>query len=114
MKRKTKLAMIAIVTSFAACVSLSTLTHDFADRSHVAHQFDDGKSSIYVDCEKAALNGTQIAKRDAIAGLITKTRAQQLREDVYKKCDVIGVQHGDMADRFVHDAGIVDLKMDAK
>lgn len=106
--------MAAGALAFGACVSLSTITSDFADRSSVARKFDDGRSEAALKCERASLEGVQLAKRDAIAALLTKKRAEELRAAVYEACKhSTEVQH-DMANKHIVDGGVSIHKVDAQ
>jgi len=112
MKKQTKIIATLCCALLGACVSLSTLTHDFADRSAVARQLDDGKSELTLKCQRTSLEGVQLAKRDAVAALLTKKRADELRAAVYEACKHTEMQH-DMVDKSVRDGGVSDNKVDA-
>jgi hypothetical protein len=113
MTKQRKIFLIAGALLFGACVSLSTLTHDFADKSRVAGQFDDGKTAATLKCQRAALEGIQDAKRDATAALISKKRATELRTRVYDACKHTEAQD-DMGHKSISDGGVDPHKVDAQ
>lgn len=113
MTKQRKIFLIASALLLSACVSLTTLTHDFADKSRVAGQLDDGKSAATLKCQYAALAGIQDAKRDATAALISKKRATELRTRVYDACTHVEVQN-DMVHKSISDGGVDLHKVDAQ
>lgn len=114
MTKQQKILAIAASALLGACVSLSTLTSDFADRSSVARKLDNGKTELTLKCQRASLEGVQLAKRDAIAALLTKKRASELRDAVYEACkQPTEVQH-DMVSKPMVDGGVDAHKVDAQ